>query len=300
MMSFDGAPRELPAPDPSPAGLLRFPKGEAPRGYFFPTAVVDGVLLSEPPLEALQRGVAAHLDIIVGGNRDEDAAKPPAAEGWWPDNYGLRLRETEGRHEVVHRMAWEVAGMPRLLQASPQHILARVEALVTAYDAEREADVFGLGLCGNATSEEQWLHDSMASDFSFLAAVLLIAERLALPGCSRRVFRYQFNGYGGRGDAFHAAELPLLLGEDSALRFGSQQVRSEWIGSWLAFARTGDPNTPSMAGAWRPYDNHDRPVLFWDGLQGWRADGGREMARRTALRETARLWEELWDLGRVC
>jgi len=299
LMSFGGQLRDLPDPDPSPAGLFRFPDGQGPKGYFFPVPVVDGELLQEPPLQALFHGVAAGLDVVIGGNREEDAAIPAAGEGPLPENYGVRLPEGEGREEVLRRMAWELAGMPALLHARPHELRARAAELAAAYEAESAADVYGLGPCGRAASEEQWLLDTMASDFSFLAAVLLIAERLARPGCAGRVFRYQFNGYDDRGDAFHAAELPLLMGEDSALRLGSQAVRREWLDCWAAFARDGDPNTPALDGAWRPYSDPDKPVLFWDGVRGWQADGGKILARRTGLLATARLWEELWGLDRA-
>lgn len=127
--------------------------------------------------------------------------------------------------------------------------------------------------------------------------VLLIAERLTKPGACRHVWRYQFNGYAGRGDAFHAAELPLLLGEDSQpiLKLpGTLEARQQWIESWSSFVCTGDPNTAAMTGAWRPYGDSSRPVMFWDGMRGWNEKGGPSMARRVGLRATAKLWEELW------
>ncbi|CAK0832629.1 unnamed protein product, partial [Prorocentrum cordatum] len=115
MCAFHGRLPELPPPDPSPAGLLRFPEGAAPQGYFFPTAVVDGELLLEQPLDALARGVAARLEVIVGGNRDEDADVPPRLRGAQPlmQSYGTRLPPGEGRAQVVQRAACEIAGMPK-------------------------------------------------------------------------------------------------------------------------------------------------------------------------------------------
>lgn len=299
MNCFGTACPELPLPDPTPSGLFRFPEDRAPKSYFYPTAVVDGELLEEPPLDALLHGVAAHLDIIIGGNREEDAAPPHGAKGALHQNFGIQLAKNEGHAEIVNRMAWELAGMPRLLQASPGQLQSEAARLVSAYDEERRADVFGLGPHGRASSPEQWLLDTMASDFSFLAAVLLVSERLALPNACSRVFRYQFNGHGGRGDAFHAAELELLMGEEHKMIAGSKKVRDEWLDSWAAFAKSGDPNTSAMAGSWRPYSDADRPVLFWDGLHGWMADGGPVMSKRTALRATAQLWERLWDVHGV-
>mmetsp|Transcript_32324 Transcript_32324/g.89297 ORF Transcript_32324/g.89297 Transcript_32324/m.89297 type:complete len:615 (-) Transcript_32324:236-2080(-) len=304
LMSCRGELLELPMPDPSPAGLFRFPADEAPQGYFFPTIIIDGELFTQQPLEALMSKVAAHLDIIVGGNREEDAAEPLLLEGTLPlmTAYGLRLPKGEGRSEIVQRMAWEIAGMSAVREKPPEALSAVIEPLVEAYEHERSLDVFGLGVNAHASSPEQWLLDTMTSDFSFLAAALLIAERLALPGACKRVWRYQFNGYDSRGDGFHAAELPLLLGKDDQKMLqlaGALDVRRQWIDSWSAFACKGDPNTLAMAGAWRPYTESDRPVLFWDGVRGWQADGGRTMAQRVGLFATAKLWEQLWGFDSV-
>ncbi len=85
-----------------------------------------------------------------------------------------------------------------------------IDRLAEAYEEERSLDPFGLGPTGNAAHAAQWLMDTMSSDFAFIAATALISERLARPGGSAKVFRYQFNGYGGKGDAFHSMELLLL------------------------------------------------------------------------------------------
>ena len=49
---------------------------------------------------------------------------------------------------------------------------------------------------------------------------------------------------------------------------------------------------PKMAGSWRPHSHADRPVLFWDGVRGFDADGGGALSRRAGLYATARLWDD--------
>jgi len=304
MMSMGGKLAPLPPPEPSPAGLFRFPLDNKPQGYFFPTIVIDGVLFPEPPLNALVNQVAAHLEIIVGTNREEDAATPTHLVGkpQVMPSFGMCLPAGEGKQEILQRLAWEIAGMPKVLSEPPETLLSTIRTLVSVYEIEQGKDVYRLGPQAHAASEEQWLLDTMISDFSFIAASVLISERLAMPGACRKVFRYQFNGYDDRGDAFHAAELPLLLGEDEQdmLKLpGALNVRRKWMESWENFVRRGDPNTADMAGAWRPYGDDDRPVLFWDGVRGWNADGGPTLASRVGLRATAQLWEKLWDVSPV-
>lgn len=302
MMSMRGKLCPLPSPDPSPAGLFRFPSDSAPQGYFFPTIVIDGVLFQEPPLNALVHKVAAHLEIIVGSNREEDAATPIPLQGkpQVMPSYGLRLPAGEGKQEILQRLAWEIAGMPKVLSEPADTLISTMRVLVGAYEKEQSKDVYGLGPQARADSEEQWLLDTVISDFSFIAASHLISERLTSPGACQNVFRYQFNGYDDRGDAFHAAELPLLLGEDEQEMMklpGAINVRREWMNSWENFVRRGDPNTADMSGAWRPYREVDRPVLFWDGVRGWNADGGPTLASRDGLHATVQLWEKLWQMG---
>lgn len=299
MCALGGKLVPLQAPDPSPAGMFRFAPGTEPEGYQFLTAIIDGELFEEQPLEALFHKVAAHLDVIVGGNREEDAVEPSEKVEPIEWTYGVELSEGEGYQAVVQRMAWEIVGMPTILRASSEHVLRLVDEVAQRYEKERMLDIYGLGPCGRAGSKEQWLHDTMMTDFSFLAKAYLIAERLAEPGACRRVFRYQFNGYDDRGDGFHAAELCLLFGEDGQKMLklpGALEVRRQWIDSWAAFVRTGDPNTAEMAGAWRPCTKASSPVLFWDGVRGWDAEGGSKMARRAGLLALARLYERLWNV----
>eukprot|EP00929_Paragymnodinium_shiwhaense_P039321 TRINITY_DN20671_c0_g1_i1.p1 TRINITY_DN20671_c0_g1~~TRINITY_DN20671_c0_g1_i1.p1 ORF type:complete len:614 (+),score=120.49 TRINITY_DN20671_c0_g1_i1:37-1842(+) len=291
-------PEAQPEPCASASGLYRLPSGVEAK-CSLPVAVLDGELLLDQPLNALRNGVAAHLDIVVGGNRDEDAWMPSPSdpERQHPDCYGIKLDDGPGgREEVIQRLVWEIAGMPATAQASAQELRGHLECLVAAYEEERAADVYQIGPQGTALSPEQWLMDVMLSDFSFLAAVHLITTRLALPGCSRSVYRYQFNGFDGAGDAFHAAELQLQMGETSANKKGKPEVREAWLDSWTAFVKTGDPNIQAMAGTWRQYSDGDQPVLFWDGISGWRTDGGPAIAKRKGLQATARLWSELWRL----
>merc|ERR1712232_308236 len=64
LMAGGTLPDVEPVPDPTPAGLFRFPDGHAPVGWPLPVAVVDGELLEDVPMDALAKGVAKHLDII--------------------------------------------------------------------------------------------------------------------------------------------------------------------------------------------------------------------------------------------
>lgn len=292
-------PKHAPDPDPSATGLFRHPAPGA--DWTMPVVALDGEFMIEQPLDALARGAAAELEVIVGGNRDEDAFVPKSAAE--PDKpargcFGPRVRSKD---DVCRRLAWEIAGMPGCVHETAEELCSRVDNLMSAYEEERSRDLYGLGPSGNADCPEQWLMDTVSSDMAFLTAVHLIAERLAVPGSSKRVYRYQFNGFGGKR-ATHGSEMEMVCGEDSVhgpvLRHGNADVRGQWIASWASFARSGDPNTDEVTG-WLPYTQDDRAAAFWDGLTGFSVDTDRVLASRDGLLATAALWEELWALKKL-
>jgi len=288
-LMFGGTlPPVEPEPDPSSAGLFRLPEGHEVHGWPMPVAVVDGEFLEEPPLKALARGVARHLDIIVGGNKQENgfrAASEEDPEHGCDGSCGRYVSQDEPREEMVQRLAWEIAGCPALLDKPFKDVKEVIETQVLpAYEEE----------LGEGKSSPQLLNDAIASDFSFLAKVHLISQRLAKSGCSRSLFRYQFDGYRGC-DAFHGSELPLLLGVpgDGVARIGSMEVREKWMNSWINFACCGDPNIQEMKGEWKQFSLKSSDIMIWDGVEGWRVDKTL-LQRRRGLLATAELWEKLW------
>eukprot|EP00435_Cladocopium_sp_Y103_P028366 s1320_g7.t1 len=221
--------------DPSSAGLFRLPEGHEVRGWPMPVAVVDGEFLQEPPLKALASGVARHLDIIVGGNKQENgfrAFSEEEPERGCDGSCGRYVSPDEPREEMVQRLAWEIAGCPALLNRPFKDVKKVIDTKVLpAYEEE----------LGEGKSSPQLLNDAIASDFSFLAKVHLISQRLSKSRCSRSLFRYQFDGYRGC-DAFHGSELPLLLGvpDDGVTRIGSMEVREKGCTDSMILGDYGD------------------------------------------------------------
>ncbi|CAE8728931.1 unnamed protein product, partial [Polarella glacialis] len=251
-----------PEPDPSEAGIFRFPVRSEPQGWAMPVIVVDGELMEEAPLRALEHGVAAHLDIIIGGTNDENGFKPHSdKEPQKPDGrcFGRWVPRDEPREQLVNRLAWEIAGAPKLLQTEVKELRRIIaEEVLPAYEEE-----FGDKSSGHKTPAQR-LQDAVATDFSFLAAVHLIAERLSNAKGDGRVFRYQFDGYGGL-DGWHAMELEMLMGfdGDGLDRRSLPSIRRKSMDMWTAFARTGDPNTSEMNHSWEQYQSSTRKVIRW-------------------------------------
>eukprot|EP00929_Paragymnodinium_shiwhaense_P070073 TRINITY_DN35450_c0_g1_i1.p1 TRINITY_DN35450_c0_g1~~TRINITY_DN35450_c0_g1_i1.p1 ORF type:complete len:586 (-),score=124.06 TRINITY_DN35450_c0_g1_i1:338-2095(-) len=278
-------PSAVPPTAASDAGLLRLP--EPGMGWVIPTVVVDGEFLTEQPLEALAAGAAKDLEIIIGCTRDEDA--------------GAARVEGNGE-DLLPRLAWELAGMPGLLGEPAERISELCSALIAEYKKEVAADVWSLGECGNSGTAVQYLQDIIMSDVSFITATELMAERLRQPGCTKKLFRYQFQGFGSRSiakreaTARHSSEMCMCYGDDrQQLRKGRWEVRTQWLDSWSAFMRRGDPNTEEIAGAWKPFDGSGSSIFSWDGVDGWLA-ATPELDKRCGLRATCRLYERLWNL----
>jgi len=270
LMAGGSLPDVDPEPVPSAAGLFQLPEGYGVRGWPMPVAVVDGEFLKEPPLLALTNGVASHLEPRRACN----------------GSCGRFVPADEPRSDLIRRMAWEIVGSPALLNSPFEAAQQCVRTdLIPAYEEE----------LGSDASQPQLLHDAIATDFSFLAKVQLISERLSASGQCKSLFRYQFDGYRGR-DAFHGSELTLLLGVpgDGVERRGSPEVRQQWMSSWMAFVHTGNPNIAEMRGKWQQF-GPSSVVMRWDGFDGWVEDA-KFLEHRKGLLATARLWERLWKV----
>ena len=109
------------------------------------------------------------------------------------------------------------------------------------------------------------------TDSVFLVPTLRLADAQA--GTSAPVWVYLFTWktpvFGGLLGATHALEIPFVWDEiDNPLWqpfLGADAPRSlvtAMQDAWIAFARTGDPNTPDVA--WPRYDTAARPTLQLD------------------------------------
>lgn len=305
-------PEVPPHADPTPAGLFRWPVCHEPGGWPMPVAVVDGEVLQEDPLTALGRGVAKHLDIIVGGTRDENGFLPASAEAKnhpADGSFGRFVEAGEPKEKMLRRFAWEIAGAPMSKKLSPEELDSLIAELLPAYEEELESLGTTANVCGPGEDpdlcREQHIQNRIASDFSFLAKVQMISDRLSKEGNSGKFYRYQFDGFRAAGRAFHGKELEFTLSSDAEVapwqnpcRTERQEVRRKWLDSWAAFVKTGDPNTPEMANSWREHrsaaGSAAKPTMHWDGIYGFQIESGAVACARAGLQASVRLYEKLW------
>ena len=217
---------------------------------------IDGVHLSEMPIEAVKQGSADSVPVMVGATRDE-----------WQ-----LFAHMPGVEVNVDDAALEEAAATLL--ESPRHV-------IDAYRAARESR--GVSADANA------LYSAMETDRTFRMPAIRLAEALAARG--RDVFEYLFTWEspwgGGKLGSPHAIDLGFVFGthaqsDESAGFFGSGAAADTLSGHvqdlWLKFASDGDPRTDALAG-WQPYDPDTRSTaIFGDPVSVENDPGGAERA----------------------
>jgi para-nitrobenzyl esterase len=144
-----------------------------------------------------------------------------------------------------------------LRSAYPDH---DVEAIIAGYrELEPESDPSDIFL-------------EVTTDSRYLAGHVFQAEQKVLQD-GAKVYLYLFNWEtpidGGKWRSPHALEIGFVFdnvaNSESMSGIGEQQQRVADImaDTWIAFARSGNPNNPSVP-EWPPYDLESRPVMVLD------------------------------------
>lgn len=213
-----------------------------PFGFRFRPAV-DGRFLPELPVEALRRGSAKNVPVIIGTNADE-----------------ARLF---------------LLGLPEAEKASDDLALTAIGYLISK---EGDVDQARRILCEykEARTARGEPADTLASFLAILTnhRFRVPADRLAEAQVAylRSVFTYRFDwpspwGNGVLG-ACHALEIPFVFGTHQRVaglagKGPEADALAKKMGdAWVAFARNGDPSTPTLE--WPAFDVKSRRTLLLD------------------------------------
>ena len=201
---------------------------------FSPT--MDGNVVPQHPYYPTASAVSADVPVMLGTTRTEATLSSDAA-AFSLDDAGMRKR--------VADLVGEHAGR--------------------TIDVYRQANK-------NATPSD--IYFLIASDYRYGAPVMKIAEKRAALG-KGPVYLYYFTWEtpveGGRLKSPHTMEIPFVFDnakESSKFTGGGPQaiaLADKLSDAWIAFARTGDPNTKKLP-RWPAFNPTDRPTMIFDNV----------------------------------
>jgi len=219
--------------------------------------VVEGKVMPQHPFHPTASPVMPDVPLMVGTNRTEMTLQLSGDESAFKlDEAGLLARTTE------------------LLGRNAQSVLAVYRKAVP-----------------NATPSE--LYFLMISDNRYCAPVMKIAERRASLNAAP-VYAYYFAWetpvQGGRLKSPHALEIAFAFDNtELSSRFTGGGPRAAALAdkmsdAWIAFARTGTPNTPKLP-TWTPFNAPQRATMVFNDTSAVVNDpmGERRAAMQTAM-----------------
>jgi len=198
---------------------------------FSPT--VDGTAVPRHPFHPTASEVSADVPLLIGSTRTELTLQTDAA-AFSLDDVALRGRVRE------------LVG-------------AATDGIIEIY---RKA---------NPSAKPSELYFLIASDHRYGAPAMKIAERRAALGkgpVHLYYFRWETPLDGGRLKSPHTIEIPFVFDNVEASRLtagatGAQALADKVSDAWLAFARSGDPNTPKLP-QWPAFDAAQRATMMFD------------------------------------
>ena len=207
--------------------------------------VMDGHLLPQSPLRALQQGEAAHIPLLITYTRDE-----------W--NLFLRM---PGAEKIMLNDNLGNEGKPGLIKLCEKNLPGMGERAANLYEKlvkER-----------NPSAKYSDIFSAFESDRVFRIPALRMAELQSAH--SKHVYLAQFNWDKGLLGACHASDIPFVFGcaDNGVGQFltgGGESARklSEAVqGCWIAFARSGNPATDRV-GRWPAFNTNTRATLCFD------------------------------------
>jgi para-nitrobenzyl esterase len=224
---FDAQPQGASAS--SPPGQLTMPIGG-----FVPC--VDGIALPRKPFIPDAPSISAKIPVLIGSNKDEmtifRARDPKFGASTDEDFTAYMHKQLPGKAEALIR-----ALRTAFPGYSPSHLMTAME-----------------------TMKGYWI------------ATVLQAERKAAQGAAPvyvYLLAWETPVDGGRLQSHHALDLPLVFNniesERSMVGPGPepQRLADLMSSAWIAFARSGDPNTNALP-QWPPYDLKNRATMIFN------------------------------------
>jgi para-nitrobenzyl esterase len=199
---------------------------------FSPT--VNGTAVPQHPFYPVASGISSYVPLMIGHTRTEMTLSSPASD-FTLDEAGMRSR------------------VKATLGDSADHVI----------EVYRKV---------NPNASPSDLYFLIASDDRYGAPVMKIAERRAALNQAPvylYYFRWETPVQGGRLKSPHTIEIPFAFDNvkiAASLTGGGPEAMAladKVSDAWIAFARTGNPNTPKLP-KWTPFNPADRPTMVFD------------------------------------
>lgn len=221
--------------------------------------VIDGDVMPMLPLDAVRKGAASPVPIIVGTNLDE-----------W---------------RVVNARNPEVQGLDE------NGLLQRIRQILPSRNPDTMVDTYrrSLALRGMPTRPSD-IYSAVETDQKFRIPAVRLAEAQQSQGQSAYsyLFTWVSPAFGGALGAHHALELGFLFGNYGPGYGGAGPAADALSRSiqdaWLAFARNGDPSCETI-GKWPAYGNRRTTMMIGDGCH----------TREAPYDEERRIWDSVPD-----
>jgi para-nitrobenzyl esterase len=203
--------------------------------------VVDGVTLPVDPLEAVARGSAEEVPLVVGTNKDELAFFALADPGMATIDDAQLLG--------------------RVRRSAPA---ARPEEVVATYRRAR------MRRGEPVTPRDLWVAAGSDLVFRWPSLRLAAAQRARQPRTFVYLFTWETPVFGGIFGACHALEIPFVfgtvrhpvVGAFSGGGAAAEALSEDMQAAWAAFARTGDPSS-RRSGPWPAWDPARRATMVF-------------------------------------
>lgn len=193
------------------------------------------------------------------------------SQPWLPDaptiSNHLPMMLGTTRTELTNQMG----GIEGIFDMNETKAKARLKAFILEEDIDRAYDIFKASRPESNPSE---VFFKIASARGYVRDQTIMAEQRVKSGGSGDTYVYRLMWRqpveGGRRISQHSLDLPFVFDTVEALPHMTGPVTEEtramadnMANSWIAFARTGNPNNSSVP-KWKPYDLKKRPTMMFD------------------------------------